>query len=263
MRKAIQLLFITLFIAAFTSCSSDNNETSQEKLVNRVVEVNNDGTSSTFNFIYNGNKIVSINSDVNSKTFTYTGDLITKIIEFNNETLVQTTFDYSYNDNNLIKVICSDNYELNYMYNTDGTVSYEKTTLDSNNNIILLFHGTLSFQGENIFEDKKTHDNTAVNILSKEEVSFVYDNKKNPLSNITGYNKLLDQLKNISSNNTTSSIEIASTTFLDTEQIISSAIQLPRVFLYDNDGYPTEIISDRPVFENQNGNHLKSLFFYE
>ena len=263
MKNAIQLLLVTLFIVTFTSCSSDNNDTFQEKLLKRVIEINNDGTSSTFNFTYNGNKIVSINSEINNQTFSYTGDLITRIIEFNTTTQHQIIFDYSYSDDKLTKVICSDNYELNYIYNGDGTVSYEKTTTDINNNTILLYHGTMSFQGENLSNDIRTLDNTAVNVLSKEEVSFVYDAKRNPLNNITGYNKLVDRFTTNSMNNATSSIEVVSTSFLDTEQVVSSAIQLPRVLQYDTSGYPTEILSDRPVFENQNGNHLKSLFFYE
>ncbi len=263
MKKAIQLLFVTLFIVTFTSCSSDSNNTFQEKLLKRIIEVNTDGTSSTFNFTYNGNKIVSINSEVNTQTFNYAGNLITRIIELNTITQLQTTFDYTYSNDKLTKVICSDNYELNYIYNENGTVSYEKTTRDLNNNIVLLFHGTFSFQGENIYEDKKILDTTGLNVLSKEEVSFVYDTKRNPLNNITGYNKLLDHFKNISANNATSSIETASTSFLETDQVVSTAIQLPRVFQYDNNDYPTETISDRPVFENQNGNHLKSLYFYE
>ena len=262
MRKAIYLVFVTLFIVTITSCTSDNVDVVQLKLLKKVIEINVDGTSSTYNFTYNGTKIVSINSELNTKTFTYTNNLITKIIELDNATQLQTTYTYSYIDDKLTQIICSDNYELNYTYNADGTISYKKTTTDTNNNIVLIYHGALSFQNENIHNDKKTFDNTAVNILSKEEVSFVYDAKKNPFNNITGYNKLLNRFNTNSINNATSSIEIASTSYLDTNQITSSAIQLPRVFQYDNGDYPIEIVSDKAVFENQNKRHLKSLYFY-
>lgn len=262
MRKAIYLVFVTLFIVTITSCTSDNVDVVQLKLLKKVIEINVDGTSSTYNFTYNGTKIVSINSELNTKTFTYTNNLITKIIELDNATQLQTTYTYSYIDDKLTQIICSDNYELNYTYNADGTISYKKTTTDINNNIVLIYHGALSFQNENIHNDKKTFDNTAVNILSKEEVSFVYDAKKNPFNNITGYNKLLNRFNTNSINNATSSIEIASTSYLDTNQITSSAIQLPRVFQYDNGDYPIEIVSDKAVFENQNKRHLKSLYFY-
>lgn len=263
MKKAFQLLLVTLFIATLTSCSSDNNDIVREKLLKSIVEVNTDGTSSTYNFTYNGNKIVSIDSETFSKTFSYTDNLITKIVELNNETHKQTTFDYLYSDNKLIKIICSDNYNLNYVYNQDGTVSYEKTTTDTNNNIVLLFHGVISFKNGNVYEDKKIDDNTDVNILQKEEVSFVYDTKRNPLNNIVGYDKLLDHFNAISSNNTTLCVKNNSISYLGTDQIISSATQHSRVFKYDNEGYPTEILSEKPVFENQNTNHQKSLYFYK
>lgn len=263
MEKSFYLLLVTLFIVTLSSCSSDNNDVVREKLLKKIVEVNTDGTSSAYNFTYNGNKIVSIDSETNNKTYIYTNNLITKIIEFDNETQLQTTFDYLYSGDKLTKVICSDNYNLTYVYNQDGTVSYEKTTTDVNDNVVLVFHGIISFKNGNVYEDKKIVDNTGVNILEKGEVSFVYDAKKNPLNNITGYNKLLDHFNSISANNTTLCIENNSTSYLDTDQIVSSATQHSGVFKYDNDGYPTEILSEKPVFENQNENHFKSLYFYE
>ena len=49
----------------------------------KIIELNQDGTSSTFNFTYNGEKIISIESEETSKKFTYFGNLITQIIELN------------------------------------------------------------------------------------------------------------------------------------------------------------------------------------
>lgn len=262
MKKAIQILFVSVLMLAITSCSNDDNN-NQEKLLKRLIEVNEDGSSSTADFTYNGNQIVSIVSDTKSETFTYTGDLITRIISMDVPNQTLTTFDYIYTGAKLTKVICSENYELNFVHNANGTVTYEKTMLDTNNNEVLVYHGTLFFQGQNALEDERVLDNTSVNILSKEEVSFVFDSKKNPLHNITGYTKLLDRFATISANNAVSSMETASTTFLDTAQAISSATQYPRNYQYDNDGYPTEIVSDRTVLGNQNPNHLKSLYFYE
>lgn len=262
MKKAIQILFVSVLVLAATSCSNDDN-TNDEKFLKRVIEVNVDGSSSTTNLTYVGNQIVSIISETKSETFTYTGDLITRITSLNIPTEQLTTFDYIYNNDKLTKVICSENYELNFVHNANGTITYEKTTLDTNNNVTLVYHGTLSFNGNNAFEDKRVLDDTPSNILSKEEVSFVYDAKKNPLNNILGYSKLLDRFTTISANNAVSITKINSTNFLDTDQAISAAVLKPKDYQYDNDNYPIEIISDYPVFENQNNNHLKSLYFYE
>lgn len=262
MKKAIQLLSI-VFVLTFASCTSSDNAIVQEKLLSRLVEMNIDGTSSTYNFTYNGNKIVTINSETSTKTFNYTGDLITRITELDLVSQVQTTFDYIYDNDRLTRVICSENYELNYTYNANGTVSYEKTTQDAGGNTILLFHGAMTFSGENVYQDEKIMDDTPVTILSKEQVSFFYDAKRNPFINITGYSKLLDHFNTISANNTTSSTEIASVSYLDTDQATSSLIQHPRSFQYDTDDYPTEIVSQKAILENQTANHLKTLYFYE
>jgi hypothetical protein len=262
MKKTFQILFVTLSILTITSCSTDNDDIVNEKLIQKIVEVNKDETSTTYSFTYNGKKIRSINSEKTNITFTYTGNLITKIIELNYTTQLQTTFDYLYTDDKLTKIICSDNYILNYTHNSDGTIFYQKTTTDVNNNIVLLNHGTLTLNAENVVDDKKTLDTTSSNIISKKEVSFTYDTKNNPLNNILGYNKLLDRYATISANNANYSIEIESTKYLDTDQIVSSANQYTRSYQYDHDDYPIEVISDYPVFENKNFNHLKSLYFY-
>lgn len=263
MKKVIQFLSIVfLFVLTFTSCTS-SDATVEEKLLSRLVEMNTDGTSATYNFTYNGNKIVSITSENSATTFTYTGDLITRITELDLASVVETTFDYSYTDNRLTHVICSENYELNYVYNADGTVSYEKITHDTSGNVVLLFHGVMTFSGENVNDSKKTFDDTPVTILLKEEVSFAYDAKRNPFSNITGYSKLLDHFTTISAYNTASSIEMGSTSYLDADQAVSWALLHQRVFQYDVDDYPTEIVSDKAVLGNQSANHLETLYFYE
>lgn len=263
MKKVFQILFVSLLVISFTSCTSDDN-TNQEQLLQRLIEVNVDGSTSTTNFTYNGNNIVSIISETSSETFAYTGDLITRISKMDIPNQQLTVFDYIYTNDKLTKVISSENYELNFVHNADGTVSYEKTMLDANNNQVLVYHGTLYFQGENALEDKRVMDiNSSTSIVTKQEVSFVYDTKNNPFYNITGYNKLLDRFTTISANNHVSSIEINAVNYLDTDQATSSAVLCPRQCQYDTNDYPTEIVSDRPVFGNPNSNHLKTLFFYE
>ena len=262
MKKVFYLFFITIFVTTLTSCTAESEDTTQDKLVKKIIELNQDGTSSTFNFTYNGEKIISIESEETSKKFTYFGNLITQIIEFNKTTQVQTTFDYFYTNDLLTKVISSDNYTLNYTHQADGTIAYEKTTIDINSNIVLLFKGTISMDLNNIVNDKKTIETNNTKIVSKEELNFSHDSKRNPFYNIVGFAKLLDYSKIISVNNATSFIEVSSMTNLETEQITSSLRQNINTFKYNNFGYPEEIISDKFVFENQKQNHLKSLFFY-
>jgi hypothetical protein len=114
----------------------------------------------------------------------------------------------------------------------------------------------------NIVNDKKTIETNNTKIVSKEELNFSHDSKRNPFYNIVGFAKLLDYSKIISVNNATSFIEVSSMTNLETEQITSSLRQNINTLKYNDFGYPEEIISDKFVFENQKQNHLKSLFFY-
>ena len=262
MKKVFYLFFITIFVTTLTSCTAESEDTTQDKLVKKIIELNQDGTSSTFNFTYNGEKIISIESEETSKKFTYFGNLITQIIEFNKTTQVQTTFDYFYTNNLLTKVISTDNYTLNYTHQADGTITYEKTTIDNNRNIVLLFKGIIYMDSNNIVDDKKTFETNKTKIVSKEELNFSHDSKRNPFYNIVGFAKLLDYSKIISVNNALSFIEVSSMTNMETEQITSSLRQNINKLKYNDFGYPEEIISDKFVFENQKQNHLKSLFFY-
>jgi hypothetical protein len=264
MKKVFILFFISVFILTLTSCTSDNDDTVQVKLVQKIIEVNEDKTSSTLNFTYDVNKISSIESDEFLKTFIYTGNLITKIIEVNKITQAQSSFDYNYTNDLLTKIISSDNHTLNYIHQADGTVTFEKTTTDTNNNIVVLWRGILSLNtNNNVIENNKTLEPSAANVLEKEDFNFGYDTRSNPLSNIIGFNKLLDHSNMISKNNVTSILEINSTRYLDSEEEVSSAFVITKQYIYDKAGYPKEALSTKPVFGNDNPNHLKSLYFYE
>jgi hypothetical protein len=263
MKKVLSLFYIAVFVTTLTSCSNDIDDTIQVKLVQKIIEVNEDKTSSTLNFTYDGTKISSIESEEFIKTFIYTGNLITKIIEVNKKTQTQTTFDYNYTNDLLTKVISSDNHTLNYTHEADGTITFEKTTTDTNNNTIVLWRGTLSLNTNNVIENNKTLEPSGTNVLEKEEFNFGYDTRSNPLRNIVGFNKLLDHSNMISKNNVTSILEINSTKYLDSEEEVSSAFVIKKQYTYDKQGYPKEAISTKPVFGNDNPNHLKSLYFYE
>ena len=262
MKKVFNLFFISVFVIILTSCTADADDIVQVKLVQKIIEVNEDETSSTINFTYAGEKISSIESEEIIKTFFYTENLITKIVEVNKTTQAQTTFDYTYTNNLLTKVVSSDNYTLNYIHQANGSILYTKTTTDSNNNIVLIWNGTMSLHSNNITENNKTSENSNANILTKKGFNFNYDTKFNPLKNIIGFNKLLDYSNIISKNNVTAIVEINYTKFLDSEAEVSSANVIIKKYNYDKEGYPKEVISTKPVFGKEDENHLKTLYFY-
>lgn len=251
--KIVLLLFFSFFVFTLTSCTNDTDESF--KLLTKVVETTNKGTSQTYLYAYNGNQIVSIDGSEDRTDFTYTEGLITKIVTLNKTNQLLETNEYSYLEGKLVKVESLGNYRINYIHNSDKTVSYEKFTIGSGNQEVKEFHGTLYFENENLIKEERTLDNTTVGITSNYSISFDYDSNNNPLYNILGFKKLLDYMETISSNN--SLINTVITTTANGDQVISSANFYKSSFKYDSDNYPTEQIS-----ENENTGYLKTQYFY-
>ncbi len=257
-KELVGILVVVLIMLC--SCTSETIE--QVPMLKKIVEVSVDGSSNTTTLTYNGNKIATIDKVDTFSEFYYTDDLITKIVESDKTTQHINTLDYSYSNGKLVKITSSDNYMLNYIHNSDGTVSYEKLTKDSNNNDVKIYHGTLYFQNENLIKDDKILDNAGKGILAKNILSKQYDNKNNALNNILGFNKLLDYSKTISSNNDISSTETSSVKNIDDDQVISAVKIYNSKYQYNSNGYPTEIVSEKIMFGGADSKHLKSQLFY-
>jgi len=260
MEKAIKKIWmVSVFLITLCSCSNENID--QVKLLKTLVEISADETSTTTFFTYDGNKIVSTDNVQNHTDFTYTDGLITKIDELDKTDQVSNTVEYSYVKGQLVRAKSPKNYIINYIHNSDGTVSYEKLALDSGNQEVKEFHGILYFQNENLIKDDRILDNTAVGVVSNYSISFEYDSEHNPFKSILGYEKLLDHNETISLNNSTIITVITSTT--KDGQISSSAKFYKRSFKYDLENYPTEQVSENALLNNGNYGYLKSQYFYE
>ena len=251
------VVLITLF-----SCTNESVDPVPVQLLKKIVEVSVDGSSSTTLLAYDGYKIVSIDELDKHSEFYYTGDLITKIVVSDKTNQYQSTSEYSYSDGRLVKIMSSDNYFLNYIHNTDGTVSYEKWRKDSNNIDIKIFHGILYFQSGNLVKDHRFLDDAGKDVLAEDIMIFEYDNKNNALHQIVGFNKLLDYSKTISLNNETNCSKISSVKYIVDNQVISSINTYKSKHQYDSLGYPIEIVSENTIFGVNDSNHLKSLLFY-
>lgn len=263
MKKTNKLVGLVLvFLITLCSCTNENVDPVQIQFLKKIVEVSVDGTSNTTLLTYDGNKIVNIDELDKVSEFYYTGDLITKIIESDKTNQHVNTLQYSYSDGQLVKIISSDNYVLNYIHNTDGSVSYEKLTKDSNNNDVKIYHGTLYFQSGNLVKDHRFLDDAGNDVLAENIVSFEYDHKNNALYQVLGYNKLLDYSKTISLNNAISSSKISSVKHIDDNQVVSSINTYKSKIQYNSSGYPTEIVSENTIFGENDSNHLKTQLFY-
>lgn len=251
-----KILVLVVFFALF-SCS--NEDSKQDKLLKSIVEVSDDESSATTFFTYNGNKIESIDEDDKSTVFTYTDNLITQAIILDKTNQHQNLLQYFYDNNQLVQVVSSDNYMINYIHNTDGTVSYEKIQKD---NEMMIYHGVLYFQHGNLMKDERTVYDSDPNVQITKSVIFEYDLRINPMYNVLGFDKLLDYSKNVSFNNSKRSFEISSVLFIEQDQVISSANSYYSSYKYDSNGYPTEVVSDKSFLGNENSNHAKTYFYY-
>jgi hypothetical protein len=261
MKKVKEIVGIAIVtLITLSSCTTESIE--PVLMLKKIVEVSVDGSSSTTNLNYNGNKIVNIDKVDQLLKFYYSGDLIIKIEEIVKSTEHTNTLDYSYSGGQLIKITSSDNYVVNYVHNNDGSISYEKRTKDSNNLEVKSYHGVLYFQNGNLIKDEQILDNTGSGILSKNEISLEYDNKSNPLNSIVGFSKLLNYQQAISLNNSVVYIESSTVRLINDDQIISSIKRIDSKYQYNSNGYPTEIVSENIVFGGSDSKHLKSQLFY-
>ncbi|TDD94412.1 hypothetical protein [Flavobacterium cellulosilyticum] len=253
---------VFLFLTILCSCTNDIDDHLQ--LLKQIVEVNVDGSSTTTVLSYDGNKISSIDNNVIRSDFFYTGDLITKIEEFDKVNKHENTLKYIYSNNDLVKIISSDNDVMNYTYNTDGSISYEKLMKNSNNNDVRVFHGILYFLDANLIKDDLIFDDTSDKVLRRKSSTLEYDYKNNALRNILGFNKLLNYYKSISLNNSILSTEVTEVKNLDTNQVISSIKLFKSEYKYKSGGFPIEIISEKVVLGNGGSSiHLKTKLYYD
>ncbi|URM35126.1 hypothetical protein [Flavobacterium anhuiense] len=192
MKKILCLLSAVAFV--FASCSKDDSSDSTSSvLVKKIIDIDIDGSSSTRDYEYNGNKIVSMTEDGLLSKYTYTGDYITKIEEFDTEGKVDLTTEYTYTNGKLTTSIEKNTgakyyYKTTYVHNADGTVSYDN------------FRGTVETGVEQEYGATGRYTLKDGNLI-KLEVSYYgdersylyeYDAKNNPFKNVIGLNLLLE-----------------------------------------------------------------------
>lgn len=256
MKKLTQIfLFASIVALLFTSCASDKDENGKNFI--KMIETTENGVSKNSVFTYNENKIISTDNSAQNVVYTYTDGLITKVVNYNKQSKLSVTLNYEYLKEKLVKVTSSEDYLINYTYNSDGTVSYEKNTVDSKNKENKEYHGTLSFKNENLVKDERVFDAVSSNTVSSSKTTFEYDAYNNPYSAILGYDKLLDQGVAISKNNVVRTV--AETAVVENGQTISSANLYSTTFKYDSDNYPIEQVSESSAM---NPNYLKIQYLY-
>jgi len=240
--KKILAIFTVLSLIA-SSCSSEENSNSEEKLIlpktiSYVYPNIYLGTNTKSTLSYDGNKIVS-SVDENSKTiFTYTGDVITKQEVFDvdlqgKETKTDEAI-YTYENGKLktriFKEGISSQYadgeyiqKAVYTHSSNGTISYINYQVDKITKVETKdSEGVLTYENGNLVKHK----------IGNTTYVYEYDAKNNPLKNVLGFNLLLNEISAIGRNN------VVKTTF-NSSQNSNTGIYLT-TYIYSDKDYPTK-----------------------
>jgi PBP1b-binding outer membrane lipoprotein LpoB len=256
MKNFIKIFFfISIISILLSSCANDKDDKGKNFV--KMIESTENGVAENSVYTYNENQIISADNSKQKIVYTYKDGFIIKIVSYNKESKLTTTVEYTYLQEKLVKVTSSEAYVVYYTHNADGTVSYEKFNVDSQNQEQKVYHGTLSFKNKNLSKDERIFDNVAANVFSSSKTTFDYDVYNNPYFSILGFDKLLDQGVLVSKNNAVRTV--AETMIIDGDQTISSAKMYVTTFKYDADNYPTEQVSEASLL---NSNYSKIQYLY-
>ncbi|MEL1239752.1 hypothetical protein [Flavobacterium flavipallidum] len=222
-----------------------------------MIETNENGVSENSVFKYIENQILNAENSKQKIDYTYNDGLITKIVIYNKEKETTTVLHYKYDNEKLVQVTSSEDYEINYTHNTDGTVTFEKYKDVAEGEGIKVYHGVLYFKNANLIKKECFYDVVDEDKVITSKVTFDYDTYNNPYFSILGYEKLLDKGALISKNNVV--MTVAETTVFEGSQTISAAKMYTSTYKYDTDNYPVEQESEASL---NNPNYSKIQYLY-
>lgn len=195
MKKLFYLL--SFLIVLLSSCSGDDTASSEPTFsingtkLRRTVS-NLGGSIVTAESIYNDNKLIkTTSSDGTSYNYTYTGDLITKMEFYRDDSLENTTF-LTYSNDKLTGYTSlrgNAGYRVVYTYNSDGTISITGYTGDlvSQNNQTDLNKKVFFQDGLVVaIEEYKMIDGNPETLTT----TYTHDTANSPSSGILGHDKL-------------------------------------------------------------------------
>ena len=227
----IKLLYLfSASLLVLSSCSSDD-DTTATVLLKKASYVST-GESFTTDFTYSGNKLVSwVDSFGDKKTFTYTGDLITKIVDTDDKGNVDYTTEFTYTNGKLTSEISLETgddykYKTKYVHNTDGTISFEefRVAVATGKEEKYGDIGKYTFKNGNLVKKEKSYYGT------NSSETYEYDAKNNPFKNVVGFNLFVNDEEGAYVNN------IVKRTYSNSTDTYTNTYE----YKYNAEGFPTE-----------------------
>lgn len=246
MKKILCLLSATLLL--FTSCSNDDNESSnsEESLFVKEILIDYNGKTNAQKISYDQNKIKSITFQNGEKTtYTYSDNLITRIANLDTNGNPISAMEYKYVNGKIYSYLnISYNSSIpeyknltKYIYNQDGTVSYQVYKVNFINGAEQekdAVSGKFYFKDGNISKEEYYSDN-----VLEITTSYEYDTKNNNFKNILGYNLLLNLMPSVNN-----SIKATTTPKNGVVGTVNN------VYEYNSKGYPTtkmvDVVNGKP-----------------
>ena len=202
--KKIFFYFLSVPLFGLVSCSNDDKSVPSKEqnndVVPKIITYKREGTADVTQentIVYNGKKIVSVSApsfkNILKTVFTYTGDLITKTEDFDGDQL-RYTVKYVYASGKLKEAfffkedrLVGQEFEYKnvYTHHANGTISYQSFKYDDLTTPVGEEY-VMTYNNGNLV---KVVMGTAPNY--RDVYEYKYDNKNNPLKNITGLNLLL------------------------------------------------------------------------
>lgn len=256
--KKIVCLFGVLALT-LTSCSKDDDNTNGNNIfLPKTIQRTDEAfpvENKISTIVYDGNKIVSITNQFTKIEFTYTGNLITKKIDYNVSGVQPTKnseTSYAYANGKLQTVSSSitgiGSNKTEYTYNSDGTIKKETYITTSGVEVKLSNSELFTVVNGNLTKIVSSGPNTTITDV------YNYDTKNNVFKNVLGFSLLLDQqITHSLGQDIYSSVNNIEKS---TETINSNPIDYTAKYDYNAKGYPIKKTS-----YNQDGT-VKEVFDY-
>jgi len=197
MKRNILVFVILIILFGHSSCSKDeSNSADNSGDVTLVKTIVYSDYPFMQQYTYDGTKLKKLKTDTSGHTgygngyyltFTYTGDLITKIESYDSNDALNAYVDIKYSNGRILEAktyaakLLKAKYE--YTFNSDGSVDENVTSyFDSSKGNV--FDSTRLFFDStgNLIKTTNTDNSSTV---------YTYDEKNNPLKNITGLREAL------------------------------------------------------------------------
>jgi len=253
MKKLI--LCLSLAFLAISCGSNDDDDTSVPVEETPVLPTKLSTGEDTGIFKYNGNMVSEINWGDYKVVCQYTGNVITKMIDYDSAGAVETTTDFTYSNDKLTKAVFVEGNTTEtsiYSYPSTNTVNATVTRNSTSQGSPVVYKDVITYtlnNGNVVSEEMNYYVNGT--LKGKISATYTYDDKNTAYKNILGFDKIMiysfDGDENTVGRN---NLLIKNHTNTPVGSSISKYKNVNTI-TYSTAGYPTQIITNQYNANNQ------------